>query len=76
MAVKKKTISIPRELFDLAVARALRLGYDSFSEYVQYLVREDVKNKPPHSTLRIDPHAPPMLRVADQAPTAETGDAK
>jgi hypothetical protein len=55
MPYAKKTISLPQEMYEAALARAKRMGYDSFSEYVQYLIQQDLDDRPKHSLVREEP---------------------
>lgn len=42
MAVKK-SISMPRRWFETGTGRQQMLGLSTFSDYIQHLVRQDVK---------------------------------
>lgn len=44
----RKSVSMPGEMYQEALARAQRMGYGSFSEYVQHLIAEDLTKRPPH----------------------------
>lgn len=59
MAVAKKTISLPSDTFEDALARAKKLGYTHFSEYILFLVTKDLKERPDH--VRSEGGAPPRL---------------
>lgn len=45
---------MPDELHKRAEERAKRLGYDSFSEYAQFLLLEDCEKKPAHKMVRTE----------------------
>ncbi len=57
MAVKKKTFSMPDELFQAALKRSEAMGYESFSAYLTYLIEEDIRHRPAHvlSVVRQEP---------------------
>lgn len=44
----KKAISLPAEMYQDALKRLGAMGYTSFSEYIQFLIREDLRNRPAH----------------------------
>jgi hypothetical protein len=48
----KKTISMPRPMFDEASRRCANMGYPTFSEYLQFLIRKDLEDRPSHSVIR------------------------
>lgn len=41
MSAEKRSVSAPSELFERAVARQKDLGYSTFSDYIQALIRAD-----------------------------------
>lgn len=60
MPVEKKTISMPKQMFADALKRSRILRYKSFSEYIQYLVEQDLRERPRHSTIREEPPGAPL----------------
>lgn len=44
----KKTFSLPEADYEAAVKRSLKMGYRSFSEYLQFLIRKDLEERPTH----------------------------
>lgn len=57
MAAEKRSISLPDDLYKAALARCKRMGYGSFSEYITYLVRNDLRDRPHH--IREEPEPRP-----------------
>lgn len=55
MAVARHTISLDEEVSKSGVARSKALRYDSFSEYVEYLIRKDTDDRPKHIVVREEP---------------------
>jgi hypothetical protein len=51
-AFKRTSITVEADLFAASQRRASALGYPSFSSYVAYLFAKDVKEHPPHITVR------------------------
>lgn len=52
--LSRKTISMEKKLYRAALERAEKLGYGSFSEYIQFLMEADVEEKPAHITKRTE----------------------
>jgi Arc/MetJ-type ribon-helix-helix transcriptional regulator len=48
MAVTKRSISMPKDLFDAAKARLKRLRYAKLSHYVQFLIERDIEENRDH----------------------------
>jgi hypothetical protein len=48
----RTTISINEGLFNAGRQRATALGYKSFSEYIAYLIEEDLRERGQHVTIR------------------------
>jgi hypothetical protein len=46
------------------VKRADALKYDSFSEYVEHLIRKDVEERPPHIVVREEGEGWPKTKPA------------
>ena len=42
MGCQKKSVSLPQDLLLASEARRQRLGYASFSQYIQFLIQDDV----------------------------------
>lgn len=49
---KKPSVSMPEDLFSRASTKAKALGYASFSEYIQFLLREDLDKNSQHIVVR------------------------
>lgn len=50
--LKRTTISLSENLFEGAQDRMGKLRYQSFSDYVQYLIQADLDDRPQHLTVR------------------------
>lgn len=48
MSAEKRSISAPAELFAKADQRKIELGYATFSDYIQYLLRADTMSGGAH----------------------------
>jgi len=44
----RKTVSMDSRLYGDALERARKLGYSNFSEYIQFLIEDDVSHKSAH----------------------------
>jgi hypothetical protein len=58
VGVTRTTISLDPQLHEKAVKRAAALGYRKFSHYIEFLMDRDVKERPPHVSVREEPTAP------------------
>lgn len=67
MSATKKSISLPVEMWDKAAMRARSLGYSKMSQYLQYLVRQDLLTQGDH--VRVAETSPPY-RVTPSASKA------
>lgn len=50
--LSRKTVSMEANLYRKADDRWRKLGYSSFSEYIQFLIDADVTSRPDHVTSR------------------------
>lgn len=53
MSSKQRTsLSLSAEALEAAQARRIALGYESLSEYIEFLIREDAQRKGQHLVIR------------------------
>ncbi len=60
--LSRTTVSMDGDLYDRAVERLKKLGYSSFSEYIQFLLEADLRDRTPHVTVRDESSGPRHLR--------------
>lgn len=51
----RTTISIDDQVYKAGLKRAKALGYKKFSPYIEHLIRQDLKDRPAHVTIREEP---------------------
>lgn len=56
MSAEKRSVSAPEQLFALADARKAQLGYSTFSDYIQALMRADALGGGDHLRESVKPH--------------------
>lgn len=54
MSKKRTSISLSVDAIEQAAARYKALGYESFSEYLEFLIMQDAKERRQHVTVRDD----------------------
>ena len=73
MKVKRTTVSLPRGLYERAQAAMRDQDFTSFSDYVQYLIREDARVRGGYIVKPMGgKDNPSSVVVVDSAPTDPT----
>lgn len=79
MSPKKRTsLSLDEESIAIAQQRAKALGYDTFSEYVEFLIRRDADDRASHYVVRDESGVryttnPPERMIKDSTTPEESG---
>lgn len=71
---KRTSLSLSGEALEAAQARRLALGYESLSEYIEFLIREDAQRKGKHLVIRGDAGVRYEMIPPEPTPRLTSGD--